>query len=355
MLNNETLPNTSSSNCGIDSVVLANYYFYTQILCGATSLVGNILVIMVVYHNRRLRTTPNYFIVNMALSDTFVPMLMMIRIISYLGSYRMPVTTVTILCKLGHFWGFCSYETSMFSLVIITIRSFFAVVFPMRARQELAVRTRAWLIACTWLVPAVVSSPLFTMFYADDDLVCKISWSKHRFATYNTFVVAVFSVLPVLIMLVLYPVIIVRLVRQKLPGNENSSIDALRRKQNIRLTKMFVTLILFLIFTSSSFYVVNLIKLYSNPNSGCTLAIIQWVLEPFPALYHAVNPIICFLYYSSYRQEIKHILSCFCRSVAFSNCCWKFVSRRHRYRTNSKALSCKKLSVYNKKTVNTNI
>ena len=342
MLNNETLPNTSSSNCGIDSVVLANYYFYTQILCGATSLVGNILVIMVVYHNRRLRTTPNYFIVNMALSDTFVPMLMMIRIISYLDLYKIPMTTVTFFCKLGYFWMFCSYETSMFSLVIITIHRFSAVVFPMRARQELVVRTRAWLIACTWLVPAVVSSPCFIIFYFDG-LECKRCWSKDKFAVYITFVMSVFSVVPVLIMFVLYPVIIFKLVRQKFPGNENSSIDALRRQQNIRLTKMFVTIISVLIFTYSSFYVMNLIELYSNPNRGCTLTIIQYVLEPFPAIYHAVNPMICFLFCSSYRQEIKHILSCFCRSETFHYCCCKFaVSRKRRYRINSKALSCKK-------------
>ena len=50
-------------------------------------------------------------------------------------------TTATLLCKLGKFLWQCSYETAMSSLLVITIQRFFAVVFPMRARQKLATRT----------------------------------------------------------------------------------------------------------------------------------------------------------------------------------------------------------------------
>ena len=116
----------------------------------------------------------------------------------------------------------------------------------------------------------------------------------------------VFTVLPLSIMLVVYPVTVVKLVRQKIPGNGKSSIDTMRKKQNIRLTKMFVTIILVFVFTCSSYYAVSLIALYSNSNKGCALHIIQCVLRPFRALYHAVNP-ICLWFCSSYRQEIKRI------------------------------------------------
>lgn len=39
-----------------------------------TAVVGNILIIVVVAWNKRLRTTTNYYIVNLAVSDLFVTM-----------------------------------------------------------------------------------------------------------------------------------------------------------------------------------------------------------------------------------------------------------------------------------------
>ena len=183
----------------------------------------------------------------MALSDILASLIRTINLTILADSSTISLTTAKILCKLGKFLWQCSYETSMLSLLVITIQKFIAVVFPMRARQEIAVRTRAWLIAFTWLVPAVVSSPCFMIFYYDDNsLRCKSSLNKEWFAVYFTFVVTVSTVLPLSIMLALYPVTIVKLVRQKFPGNGNSAIGAIRKKQNIRLTKMFVTIILVL-------------------------------------------------------------------------------------------------------------
>ena len=154
MLENGTLQNAILSECGTYSVAFTSYNFYTQILCTVISLVGNtfikiIKIILVVYHNRRLRTAPNYFIVNMALSDILASLIRTINLTILADSSTISLTTATILCKLGKFFWQCSYETSMLSLLVITIQKFIAVVFPIRARQEIAVRTRAWLIAFT--------------------------------------------------------------------------------------------------------------------------------------------------------------------------------------------------------------
>ena len=132
----------------------------------------------------------------MAISDIFASLLKITSLILFIDSSKISLTTAIILCKLNKFLWLCYYETPMLSLVVITVQRFFAVVFPIRARQEIAVRTRAWLIVCTWLVPAVVSNPCFVIFYVDDNLRCKSSLSKAQFTIYYTFLVIVFTVLP---------------------------------------------------------------------------------------------------------------------------------------------------------------
>ena len=83
------------------------------------------------------------------------------------------------------------------------------------------------------------------------------------FIWYITFLVLLF-VLPVVLMLVLYPVIIVTLLRLKVPGNSSSLSQVIRlRKRNIHLTKMFISIIVPLLVTNGTFQLAFVIRRFS--------------------------------------------------------------------------------------------
>ena len=103
------------------------------------SLFGNIFIMIIVYKNRDLRKTINYFIVNMALSDLVYPLIVFPVKITELvtDSFHWRVSGIfgSICCKLFFFASLVSLHVSTQSLVWTAIDRFVAVVFPMKLIQ----------------------------------------------------------------------------------------------------------------------------------------------------------------------------------------------------------------------------
>ena len=80
MANNSIQVNATEIGCDINWDIFLSYWLLSSVVCSVASFAGNVLVILIVYKTKTLRTTTNYFIVNMAISDVFVPALDTLRI-----------------------------------------------------------------------------------------------------------------------------------------------------------------------------------------------------------------------------------------------------------------------------------
>ena len=85
------------------------------------SLFGNIFIIIIVYKNRHLRKTINYFIVNMAFSDLGLTLIVrpveITRLVTDSGHWHVSGILGLICCKLFFFESFVSLFVSAQSLV----------------------------------------------------------------------------------------------------------------------------------------------------------------------------------------------------------------------------------------------
>ena len=101
------------------------------------SLLGNTLLIVIVYKQRELRKTANYFIVNMAVSDFVFPLQMIPFLVAQIAANSMnwPVSgsVGSILCKLGVFLRRVSATVSVGSLLCIALDRCIAVMWLMKA------------------------------------------------------------------------------------------------------------------------------------------------------------------------------------------------------------------------------
>ena len=320
MMNNSTVLKTTLSyaGCSINWETVFVAWYATDLVTSLASFVGNILLIVVVYRTGTMRTPTDYFVVNMAASDIFLPFSFLVDDIVFKrkDAGYLSQTTGAVLCKLFYFFTRVSYGVSILSLSVITVYRFYAIAFPLRARMQNS-RTRIILLFLTWLVPIAMSSPwLFFVNFSLKYHFCSFELNTEHLRVLNMIYLSFFFFLPLLVMLVLYPVILVTLRRQRIPGNTNCSQAVIRRrKQNLRLTTMFITITVAFILCWGMNRVMYLINLFSLVTDWCTFFKASNVVVIFPLIFHAINPVIYFIFCSSYRQGIKQLVSCCLRRV----------------------------------------
>ncbi|XP_064643142.1 pyroglutamylated RF-amide peptide receptor-like isoform X2 [Lineus longissimus] len=220
------------------------------------SLIGNSLVIYVVAMNKRMRTTTNYYIVNLAVAD-----LMVTLCCTWVQCYddlspKWPLGS--FLCKFNTFAQVLSMVSSVLTLTVIACDRFFGIVFAMKA--HMTERRASVFITLVWVVSIAVSSPLLyfrritTREWKDyTEIFCQDHWpfvtsrneqgmvmafTPSRVAYYTTVSIILFF-LPVLIMSIAYSLIIMRLRSSRMPGvhldTEMSVQDKLKKKVVVML------------------------------------------------------------------------------------------------------------------------
>lgn len=142
--------NSSSQNIGNTGAVFslgniiaqASFIIFILIL----DVCGNCLVIGAILSYRRLRTTTNYFIISLAVSDLLIAALSM--------PFRIHHTLNSLDWNLGikvcEFWVFidllCSCA-SITNLSLISIDRFLALTFPLNYRSIMTKKKEEWLLS----------------------------------------------------------------------------------------------------------------------------------------------------------------------------------------------------------------
>ncbi|KAH8356608.1 hypothetical protein KR200_009616, partial [Drosophila serrata] len=129
---------------------------YSAILLCA--VVGNLLVVLTLVQNRRMRTITNVFLLNLAISDIL------------LGVFCMPVTLVgtllrhfifgELLCKLIQFAQAASVAVSSWTLVAISCERYYAICHPLRSRTWQTINHANKIIAIIWLGSLICMTPI---------------------------------------------------------------------------------------------------------------------------------------------------------------------------------------------------
>lgn len=295
----------------IVSVVLYAFLFFF-------SLLGNILVIVVVYRNKSLRNSANYFIVNMAISDLFIPILVIPRKLKVITTndhtWGISGLTGEILCKLVYFLSDVTPMVSVLSLIFISFDRFYAVMFPLRKRRLV----QRWvLISLTWLISFAVLAPHFYTFRLDkNQMYCISVWSPafdHKKAQKNfmIFIIIAFIFVPFVILAFIYAGISKVLITQKVIGDRSAS-HAMRDRKRKTVVKLAFTIVLGCALCYGPYGVLLLLVAFKYdlmPPADCAWDFFMQ-FSFFLAYSNAVvNPAIYFLYVQNYKKELKRIIS----------------------------------------------
>ena len=309
-----------SSLISQEALKIAHMVAFSLIL--VVSLVGNSLIVLIVYKTPTLRKPINMLIANMAMSDLLYPIFLFpVRLAeAHVGSWPIGGTLGQALCKIYPFLTDASSSVSIQSLVLITVDRFVAVVVPLRS--PLVSRKRClFFIVATWIVGMAVHSPYLVAFKLvkyPERLRCKLLWQEaFEGNTYPNYLLAcaiVFFYIPFVLLVILYSIILIKLKKQAHPGEQSANAEEQRARRNRNALKMATAIVVVFFICWIPFVSNAIIDSFSAPDSlifsSCSFHIYRTVTFFMAYANCAINPIICLTLSSNYRQALKRLVSC---------------------------------------------
>ena len=289
----------------------------------AVSLMANSFIVKIVYQTPTLRKPINYFIANMALSDLLFAIFWLPTRLSLLHtnqSWLIGGQFGQALCKLAPFFGDVSTIVSIQNLVLIAVDRFVAVVFPLRSpliRSKLC----PFFILGTWIAGVAVILPHFFTFQLVENsvakMVCVVRWEEAfgeslSFADYQLAGSILFRFIPVTLLAILYSIMLFKLKARVHPGEQSANTQQQRNRRNRNVLQMSIAIVLVFVFCWLPYDITFFIIMYraSSTHFSCGFGLYYEVTYHMAVGYCAINPIICFIFSSNYRQALKRLMNC---------------------------------------------
>ena len=278
------------------------------------AMIGNTLVIYIVFTVTHMRSSTNTLIANMAFADLLMTIdIPYILKWVYVWDKWFGTFMGTVLCKCFHAAQVGSLAASVFSLVAISLDRSFAIVFPMRTIMTPNVVRFA--IAMTWLGSLALTVPLMiavknTKVAGIEYFTCKENWLTMSRITYNTFLFTTTYLIPMSIITIVYSLAGMRLWSRKLPGHRNLRAHKKAQASSRRATAMLITVVIVFALSWFPFQALEMIKVLNKQIlEDFTIPMeVHFVIPWFGYCNSAINPILYVIFSENYRREFNRIL-----------------------------------------------
>ncbi|XP_078364566.1 QRFP-like peptide receptor [Oculina patagonica] len=316
---NTTANDTQLLNCyNPTAKTMGTIAAYCLIL--AVSMAGNIFIATIVYKTKTMRKPINILIVNMAMSDLLFPIFLIPEKLTelYVDSWLISGPLGQALCKLVPFLLYVSLAESIQSLVLIAVDRFGAVVFPLRS-PLISSKLCHFFILATWIVAMATISPfLFTYKLVEyqGGFMCVDQWNEvfGESSSYANYVLAIFVVFfytPLVLIAILYTIIYIKLKSQTIPGEQSVNAGKQRIKRERNVLKMAIAIVLGFAVCWLPFSIGFILDLFVSNISSCGFQYFYFIAFFMATANCAINPCICLIFSTNYRQALKNLLRCF--------------------------------------------
>ncbi|XP_067661248.1 cholecystokinin receptor type A-like [Haliotis asinina] len=205
VFHNSTWSRVYSNNPGLRLSAEIQIALYSIIFL--LSVVGNVLVIVTLIQNKRMRTVTNVFLLNLAISDLL------------LAVFCMPFTLVPVLlrdfifggamCIMIRYLQAVSVGASCFTLVAISLERYYAICQPLHSRSWQTLSHSYRSLAVCWILAGLAMTPV-AIFQRHVSLArgkhaCREVWPHVDFEKAYTVVLDLaLLIIPVIVMSVAY-------------------------------------------------------------------------------------------------------------------------------------------------------
>ncbi|XP_071478003.1 nociceptin receptor-like [Diadema antillarum] len=290
----------------------------TQSVLSSCGIVGNMLVIMVLFQRRAARISTDTLIGALAVADFLTSLL----IFPQPKPVRVPLTFLGhAACKIirSAVFMWISINASVFTLTAISVERYIAIVHPLHFKRWMTPRRTVVLILMIWLLSLGLKCRSFAVTVVEaTSRRCIVNYPSPESRTYFAFQ-ELFTMLlaPVAIML-FTQVLVARALRRDFLRLEANRQNSGQSAKLLLARKKVITLVLI---------VVLIFVICWTPDSIAYLALGLQLLDPdflFSTPYNllvniaffnsCVNPMVYLIRYPQFRVALKELFSC--RSTA---------------------------------------
>ncbi|XP_052784987.1 allatostatin-A receptor-like [Mya arenaria] len=318
---NTSTPSQNHSDL-LDVQEFVEFEYYVRIiipiifgLIVALGLLGNLLVIVVILMNQQMRSTTNILILNLAIAD----LCFIIFCVPFTGTgYVLPQWPFgRIWCKIVQFLIYVCAYASVYTLVMMSLDRYLAVVHPIYSMSYRTQRNTVWILLCLWGLILGGHTPLLFhndvihyVYNGDPRSACvnKVTVNNNSAAKlfYGSFFACGY-VLPLSLIVVLYGFMLKRLLYGVVPGGSQRA-ESIRSKK--RVTKMVVIVVVIFALCWLPIQIVFIIQNFGNFDEGVHSIAIQMVSNCLAYMNSCVNPILYAFLSDNFRRSFKKVLCC---------------------------------------------
>ncbi|XP_053682316.1 allatostatin-A receptor-like [Sabethes cyaneus] len=281
-------------------------------LIGITGLLGNALVVLVVISNPLMRSTTNLLIINLAIADLlFVIFCIPFTATDYvLSSWPFG----DLWCKSVQYLIVVTAHASIYTLVLMSLDRFLAVVHPIASMVIRTEKNTIWAITILWVVIITTALPVSfahgvnKIQYRDRDLASCTFLENEQFSRV-AFHIAFFSssyLVPLVLISVLYMCMLSRLWRTSVGGRSAESKKS--KKRVTRLVVVVVTAFASLWFPIQVILVLKSVGVFvSDSYFKISLQIISHVLAYTSS---CINPLLYAFLSENFRKAFRKVVYC---------------------------------------------
>lgn len=281
------------------------------------ALLGNSLVLYVVFKRQSMRSVLNLLIVNMAVADLLVTIFTMPYSLAslFVGLQWFDGIFGLILCKTTHFSLTASIAASVITLIVITLDRFVTIVFVWKPCLNL--RTSKISLVIIWVVSIAIMGlhlDVYTVAQAipgDERYFCYPDWTRMPVDFNKYFAVGMFVILyafPLVLMAILYSIIMRKLWRDSFAENAGSGGDSNINSSKKRVVKMLITVTLAFAICWFPLHTIHYYIYFDMESYRCMSMFVILLSLWLGHANSAINPLLYVVFNKTFRRAFLHAL-----------------------------------------------
>jgi hypothetical protein len=281
---------------------------------------GNVILIIIIVSNKDMRTVPNMYILNLAISDiTYLTLL-------FANAWPNSLTWLRgdVMCPLLIFCMRMSVGLTAYSVAVLSIQRYRVTVFPLNVRVSSQPTWRApgAKICGVWIMAALLAVPSArSRFMCGDNFVFLYIKYYQHIVIFELFVS---SLLPLCVITFSYIMTACHVVESScsLPeGTKHPQLNTRKNTAKVVLGLAVIFLISYLpyhIFSCYSISRMNVdissVKLSDKVSWANNLRDIFLILRHFLSINSCLNPVALCCTSLDFRRQFRRYLTCFCKA-----------------------------------------